>query len=73
MVCVAQYSADNLWYRAEVIRLPGRRQVEIKYVDFGNTEMISHYKLKKILDMFLVLPAQVILAWPALYDVYDLS
>ncbi|XP_013416573.1 RING finger protein 17 [Lingula anatina] len=57
MVCVAQYH-DNLWYRAQVTRLPGRRMVEIQYVDFGNSEIISHLKLRKILDRHLVLPAQ---------------
>ncbi|CAH1798876.1 unnamed protein product [Owenia fusiformis] len=60
MICVCQFSEDNLWYRAKVTMLPGRRRVEVQYVDFGNVETVSYYKLKKILDSFLILPTQAI-------------
>ena len=58
-ICVAKYHMDENWYRAEVIELPGRRQVVVRYVDYGNTETVPFFKLKKIHDKFLMLPAQV--------------
>ncbi|KAI0240502.1 hypothetical protein LSAT2_008731 [Lamellibrachia satsuma] len=60
MICAAQFSADNSWYRAEVTQLAGHRMVTVKYVDFGNEEQLSHWKLRKLRDPFLVLPKQAI-------------
>ena len=59
MVCACQFSSDNQWYRAVVVDLPGKQNVTIKYVDFGNTETVHFTKLKKLLDKFLILPTQV--------------
>ena len=59
MICVARFSADGAWYRARVVGLAGARRVRVQYVDFGNVETISHWKMRKILDDFLVLPEQV--------------
>lgn len=59
MLCAAQYSADDRWYRAKVVGLPGERNVEVLYVDYGNTEVIPFWRLKKITKRFLVLPTQV--------------
>lgn len=59
MICAAQYGADDQWYRVKVVKLPGRRLVEVHYVDFGNEEIVYHLRLKKLLDRFLVLPVQV--------------
>ena len=58
MVCVAKY-VDNQWYRAQVIALPGRRNVDVFYVDFGNVERVSYLKLKYIKETLMVLPVQV--------------
>ncbi|XP_021370867.1 RING finger protein 17-like isoform X2 [Mizuhopecten yessoensis] len=58
MICVARYLADDTWYRAQVIDLPGNKMVTVRYVDYGNTETVDITKLCKILDMFLVLPVQ---------------
>ena len=64
MLCVAQFTMDNLWYRAEVVSLAGPGMVDIKYVDFGNIETVSVWKLKKLIDAFIILPAQVLnLIW----------
>ena len=59
MVCVAQYTEDKAWYRAIVSGLPGRQNVQVTYVDFGNEEIVPYFKLKKILDKFVSLPVQV--------------
>jgi len=59
MLCATKYAHDGLWYRAEVVEIRGGCQVSIRYVDYGNIELMSVWKLKKLLDIFLMLPAQV--------------
>ena len=57
---MALFSGDSMWYRARIIGLPGNRQVDVHYVDFGNTERVSIFNCRKILDTFLVLPSQAL-------------
>lgn len=40
--------------------LPGHREVEVKYVDFGNTAKITLKEMRKIKDEFLNPPEKVI-------------
>ncbi|XP_045834168.1 RING finger protein 17 isoform X1 [Meles meles] len=58
-VCVAKFE-DGVWYRAKVIGLPGHREVEVKYVDFGNTAKITLKEMRKIKDEFLNPPEKAI-------------
>ncbi|XP_078698177.1 RING finger protein 17-like isoform X3 [Branchiostoma floridae x Branchiostoma belcheri] len=60
MVLVAKYEEDDLWYRAQVVDLPGNKQVDITYVDFGNSARVTCSQLKKIPDKFLKLPVQAV-------------
>ncbi|XP_058403755.1 RING finger protein 17 isoform X1 [Diceros bicornis minor] len=57
--CVAKFE-DGVWYRAKVIGLPGHREVEVKYVDFGNTAKITLNEMRKIKDEFLNPPEKAI-------------
>ncbi|ELK09309.1 RING finger protein 17 [Pteropus alecto] len=57
--CVAKFE-DGVWYRAKVIGLPGHREVEVKYVDFGNTAKITLREMRKIKDEFLNPPEKAI-------------
>ena len=57
---MALFSGDSMWYRARIIGLPGNRQVDVHYVDFGNSERVSIFNCRKILDGFLVLPSQAL-------------
>nr|XP_042140855.1 RING finger protein 17 isoform X2 [Peromyscus maniculatus bairdii] len=57
--CVAKFE-DGIWYRAKVIGLPGHREVEVKYVDFGNTAKITLKDMRKIKDEFLDPPEKAI-------------
>nr|XP_004665944.2 RING finger protein 17 isoform X1 [Jaculus jaculus] len=57
--CVAQFE-DGIWYRAKVTGLPGHREVEVKYVDFGNTAKITLKEMRKIKDEFLEPPEKAI-------------
>ncbi|XP_061484603.1 RING finger protein 17 isoform X2 [Rhineura floridana] len=58
--CIAKFEDDGVWYRAQVIGLPGHQEVEVKYVDFGNTAKINVKEMRKIKDEFLALPAKAI-------------
>ncbi|XP_066221907.1 RING finger protein 17 [Saccopteryx leptura] len=57
--CIAKFE-DGIWYRAKVIGLPGHREVEVKYVDFGNTAKITFKEMRKIKDEFLNPPEKAI-------------
>ncbi|XP_045422968.1 RING finger protein 17 [Lemur catta] len=57
--CVAKFE-DGVWYRAKVTGLPGHREVEVKYVDFGNTAKITLKEMRKIKDEFLNPPEKAI-------------
>lgn len=59
MPCAAQYTVDNKWYRAKVIDLPGKKMVEVFYVDYGNQEVMAWNRIRKIHTKFLRIAAQV--------------
>jgi len=59
MLCVVKFSEDQLWYRAEVVDVVGPGLVHVRYVDYGNSETVSVWQLRKLIDSFLVLPVQV--------------
>ncbi|XP_071137588.1 RING finger protein 17-like isoform X1 [Mytilus edulis] len=60
MPCVCKYSGDDMWYRAKVIGIPGNKQVDVQYVDFGNTERVPYWRLRKLLDHFIMMPVQAL-------------
>ncbi|KAM4702088.1 RING finger protein 17 [Discoglossus pictus] len=57
--CIAKFE-DEQWYRGQVIGLPGRQEVQIKYVDFGNISRVNARSLRKIKAEFLSLPPKAI-------------
>ncbi|XP_006879615.1 PREDICTED: RING finger protein 17 [Elephantulus edwardii] len=57
--CVAKFE-DGIWYRAEVIGLPGHQEIEVKYVDFGNTAKVTLKEMRKIKDEFLTPPEKAV-------------
>ncbi|XP_039354888.1 RING finger protein 17 isoform X7 [Mauremys reevesii] len=57
--CIAKFE-DGVWYRAKVTGLPGHQEVEVKYVDFGNTAKITLKDMRKIKDEFLSPPEKAI-------------
>lgn len=40
LVCAARFSADNLWYRARVLRYDDKT-VNVVFIDFGNEEVVD--------------------------------
>nr|XP_025037536.1 RING finger protein 17 isoform X3 [Pelodiscus sinensis] len=57
--CIAKFE-DGVWYRAQVTGLPGHQEVEVKYVDFGNTAKITLKDMRKVKDEFLSPPEKAI-------------
>ncbi|XP_029705362.1 tudor domain-containing protein 1 isoform X5 [Takifugu rubripes] len=57
-VCCAQFSADNIWYRAVVLE-GGENEVKVIYADFGNTEMVPFSRILPIPKHLLQLPFQI--------------
>ena len=59
MFAAAQYSADDLWYRA-ILTTVQKSDVEVFFVDFGNREFVPFSKVKQLNSEFAKLPAQAI-------------
>lgn len=60
MPCAAQFTVDNKWYRAKVVDLPGKRMVEVFYIDYGNQEVMDWNRIRKIQTKFVRIAAQAV-------------
>ncbi|XP_043488599.1 uncharacterized protein LOC122515348 [Polistes fuscatus] len=51
-ICIAQYHANKLWYRAKVLAVLDENTIEVQFVDYGNVEecTIGFIKKKVILN-----------------------
>ena len=57
--CVAQYSADECWYRARILSIDASSStVEVRFVDFGNKDNVSVSFLRRMKSEFRSLPQQ---------------
>ena len=50
--------SEGLWYRVKALKVKGDK-VQIEYMDYGDTAMVSSSSLKNIPPRFLELPFQV--------------
>ncbi|XP_069747424.1 RING finger protein 17 [Narcine bancroftii] len=57
--CAALFD-DGGWYRGQINGLPGHREVDVKYVDYGNTARIPVGNIRKLKGDFLTLPIQAL-------------
>ena len=57
--CVAKFSVDDGFYRAKVSSIAGSN-VQVCYIDYGNSEMVPLADVKILKSEFAVLPAQAI-------------
>lgn len=56
--CIAQYSSDKCWYRAEIIEVRGETEVGVRFVDYGSSDFLSAQNLCAIPADHMVLPTQ---------------
>ena len=55
-ICAAQFSEDNMWYRAE-IKTFDDDNAQVQFIDYGNSEIVSKTQLKQLVDTFCDTPA----------------
>ncbi|XP_055362345.1 tudor domain-containing 6 [Betta splendens] len=56
--CVARHPDNGMWYRAFIIHKHETPHVDVLFVDYGQTETVSLYDLRKICPKFLTLQGQ---------------
>ncbi|XP_053192638.1 tudor domain-containing 6 [Scomber japonicus] len=56
--CVARHPENGMWYRALVIHKHETPHVDVLFVDYGQTETVSLYNLRRICPEFLTLHGQ---------------
>ena len=59
MACLAMYSKDSDWYRAEITGIQGN-EVGVLFVDYGTTDTVDESKIKSIPADLLSLPRLVL-------------
>lgn len=58
---IGKYEADNLWYRARVIKTePSLDRYKLFFLDYGNTQTVNFENIKKMERKFLNFPIQLI-------------
>ena len=58
--CVAQYGEYSNRYRAKILKAVSPEEVEISFVDYGNTTVVTTDKIQALDEAFAHLPAQAI-------------
>ena len=58
--CCAKFSQDFKWYRALVTRIFSEAQVEVLFVDYGNTDTLKVEAVKQIKSELLTFPVQAV-------------
>ena len=56
--CVAQYSGNSAWYRAKILSIDPKGEVEVHFIDYGNSEYVSSNQILALESRFASLPAQ---------------
>lgn len=56
--CVARHPDNGMWYRALVIHKHETPHMDVLFVDYGQTETVSLYDLRRICPEFLTLQGQ---------------
>ncbi|CAG5131070.1 unnamed protein product, partial [Candidula unifasciata] len=74
MLLLARYTADKQWYRARVLgientgdRKDNSNKVHVKYIDFGNDELLPMKELRSMQARFMRFPVFAILC--SLFDI----
>ncbi|GAB6033485.1 hypothetical protein CHUAL_013370 [Chamberlinius hualienensis] len=59
IICSALYSADETWYRAKIVRVTGD-EVEVYFIDYGNSDVCQLNSLKILEEEFRILPGRAV-------------
>lgn len=57
--CIAQFTEDDGWYRANIESID-EGNITVRYIDYGNSEVVTQDRLRSIQPQFEELPAQAI-------------
>jgi len=57
LICAVEDVRQGGWFRAQVLECVRNRMVIVRYVDFGNEELVPEHRLRRLLNDFLELPA----------------
>ena len=57
--CVAQYSNNCVWYRAQIISIHSEGFL-VNFVDYGNSEVVSRNQVLSLASQFTSLPSQAV-------------
>lgn len=55
-VCCAQFSEDGCWYRGIVTSLQDDSRAQVRFVDYGNSDVVDKGKIMALKEEFLDLP-----------------
>ena len=58
LFCVAQYSGTGTWYRAQIIAVHSKSDIEVNFVDYGNSEHVAAEQIHSLVDKFSQLCSQ---------------
>ena len=50
-ICAAQFSKDNVWYRAEIVQIL-QEGIHVRFIDFGNSEVVPLCRVRNIPAQF---------------------
>lgn len=56
--CIARHPDNGMWYRALIIHKHEEPRVDVLFVDYGQTDTVSLYDLRRICPQFLTLHGQ---------------
>ncbi|KAJ7388565.1 hypothetical protein OS493_036932 [Desmophyllum pertusum] len=59
-LCCAKFSEDFKWYRAHVTKVFSDAEVEVLFVDYGNTEALRVESMKQLRPELLTFPVQAV-------------
>ncbi|XP_074641584.1 RING finger protein 17-like [Tubulanus polymorphus] len=60
MACIVRNPDDGRWYRAHVMRMLGKRMIDVELIDIGCNKLITVWDVKKVLPKFMILEAQAL-------------
>lgn len=58
VICSAQFTQDNQWYRARIRKLIPGKTADVVYIDYGNSETIPVSRLRSLPEKFSQLKPQ---------------